>query len=72
MDTTEPTLHFNEVSIGGDNQWQLVSISDPAWSLKNGSVGDVYPTGCHLFILVHDDTGEILSKQCTLPEPDTQ
>lgn len=68
---TEPTLTFEEVTLAGVNKWKLLSIDAPQWELKNGTVGDVYEVGCHLFVLVHSDSGEVLSHQCTLPEPQT-
>ena len=64
-----PTLSFVEVTVGGDNLWELQSINEPYWELKNGSVGQIYAPGCHTFILVDSRNGEVLTRFCSLPEP---
>lgn len=72
---SNPVLKFTEVSVGGKSRWRLSSVRPSEWSVKaeNGAdaIGSVFDVGCHVFVAINSDTGEIRDRQCTLPTPTT-
>ncbi len=68
---TPPILTFTEVTVDGQNQWKLSGINPPDWQIKTHSVGDIFYPECHKRVFVDQRNGEVLTRQCTLPAPQT-